>query len=91
MATAITRREMDFVSRVRDANRKLWDAENTLLALQAEWNALDYGSTLGPEVFEDGEHEGLAGADVGSVVFATADAIKTLLNTGHATNMAKLL
>lgn len=88
---ANTRRESDYVTRVRDANREAWNAIRKLKALQLEWNALDYSTTLGPEVFDDGEHEGLTAAYVGSVVFDTANAIETLLSTGHATNMARLL
>lgn len=38
-----------------------------------------------------GTQDGLAPADVGACVFATADALRALLATGHATNLAKLL
>lgn len=81
-------REQDFITEAREANRRIWDGINTLVALQREWNALDYGATLDAGV---GENEGITSAEVGSVVFDTANALVTLLNTGHATNMAKLL
>ena len=76
-------RESDFITEARQHNRALWDALNALETLQKEWNALDYGTTL-----DAGEGEN---ADVGAVVFGTADALRTVLNSGHATNMAKLL
>lgn len=74
----------DFVTEVRSAARALWEAENTLKALQREWNALDYGNTL-PDT------QGLTSAQVGAVVFAAADAIETVLGTGVATNIARVL
>ena len=81
-------REQDFISEARRANRAIWEGINTLLALQNEWNALDYTNTLDAG---EGDNAGITGAMVGSVVFDTADALQTLLGTGHATNMAKLL
>lgn len=81
-------REQDFISEARSANRAIWDGINALIALQREWNALDYGNTLDPGT---GENEGLTAVEVGAVVFDTANAMTTLLGQGHATNMAKLL
>lgn len=116
MPDAIVRREMDYVSRVRDRNRELWlafhdiiggngplrGAIRQLIKEQGQWNALDYGNTLGPEAFDEGEHENLTKEQIGSVVFDTANALETLIDgfsddlvallaTGHATNMANLL
>lgn len=81
-------REQKYYDEVRNANERLWNAINTLVSLQREWNALDYGTTLDPG---EGPHEGLTKTEIGAVVFDTANAMVTLLNTGHATNMAKLL
>jgi hypothetical protein len=81
-------REQDFITAARAANRKVWEGVNELKALQREWNALDYATTLDAG---EGENAGISGAEVGAVVFATADALETTLNAGHATNMAKLL
>jgi hypothetical protein len=81
-------READFITEARDANRQIWDGINKLKSLQREWNALDYSNTLDNGA---GANEGITPAEVGAVVFDTADAFETLLNTGHATNMAKLL
>ncbi len=81
-------RESDYITEVRQANRQLWDAINQLVTLQREWNALDYSTTLNEFV---GENENLAAADVGAVVFDSANAMVAVLNAGHATNMAKLL
>jgi len=81
-------RQSDYISEARAANRKVWDGINALKSLQREYNALDYGNTL-PD--GSGENEGISKAEVGAVVFDTANALVTLLDAGHATNMAKLL
>lgn len=81
-------RPQDYITLVRQQNKAVWDGINALVALQREWSALDYGNTL-----EDGsgDNTGVTAAEVGSVVFDTANAMATLLGQGHATNMAKLL
>ena len=81
-------REHDYYTLVRQANRDVWDGINQLKALQAEWNALDYTTNLDPGA---GENLGLTKAELSSVVFDTTNAMVTLLGSGHATNMAKLL
>lgn len=81
-------RGSDYITEARQATRKLWDAVNTLKALQLEYNALDYGNTLADGV---GENEGYTKAEVGSVVFDTTEAILGLFGQGHSTNVAKLL
>ena len=81
-------RQADYISEARAANRQVWDGINALKSLQREYNALDYGNTL-PDV--SGENDGITKAEVGAVVFDTANALVTLLDAGHATNMAKLL
>jgi hypothetical protein len=77
-------RSAEFVADARRITRAIWDNLNALQVLQAEWNALDYGSNLGT-------HDDLLPADVGAVVFDTANALRATLASGHATNMAKLL
>jgi hypothetical protein len=81
-------RQADYISEARAANRQVWEGINTLKSLQREYNALDYGNTL-PD--GSGENDGITKAEVGAVVFDTANALVTLLDAGHATNMAKLL
>ena len=81
-------RDQDYYSLVREANRRIWEGVNTLKALQREWTALDYATTLAPG---EGENAGLVPADLGAVVFDTTTALETVLAAGHATNMAKLL
>lgn len=81
-------REQDFITLARQANKQIWDGINQLVALQREWNALDYGTTLDSG---EGDNTGLNAAVVGAVVFDTANALVATLNAGHATNMAKLL
>lgn len=83
-------RPSDFVTEARQAARQLWQAHQRLEALQAEWNALDYGNTLDAAAFA-GENAALNAAQVGAVVFDTANAIRAVLSAGHATNMARLL
>ena len=82
------RLQSDYITEARAANRKVWDGINALKSLQREYNALDYGNTLPDGA---GENEGISKAEVGAVVFDTANALVSLLATGHATNMAKLL
>lgn len=92
MATAAVKREMDYVSKVRDANRKFWDAFLTLKGLQKESVAQNYNSNLGPECFAvNTEHEGLTSADIIAVVHTTIDAVETFLASGHNTNITKIL
>lgn len=81
-------REQDYYTLARQQNKAIWDAINALVALQREWNALDYGNTLDPGV---GANEGLTKTEIGAVVFDTTNAFVGVLGAGHATNMAKLL
>jgi hypothetical protein len=81
-------REQDYYTLARTANAAIWGALNDLVALQREWNALDYGNTLEPGA---GANEGLTDVEVGAVVFDTTNAFLAVLAAGHATNMAKLL
>jgi len=86
--TAQTARDSDFITRARNSNRQLWNAINDLVEMQRQWNALDLGNTLTPG---DGANEGITAVEIGAVVFDTANAMVSVLNAGHATNMAKLL
>lgn len=81
-------REQDFITEARAANSAIWNGINELVALQREWNALDYGNTLDAG---EGANEGITVSEVGAVTFDTANALVAVLNGGHATNMAKLL
>ena len=84
----MSNRSQDYISLIRTANQQIWDAVNTLVGAQCEWNALDYGTTL---AVGEGSNEGITKAMVGAVAFDTANALVTTLNAGHATNMARLL
>jgi hypothetical protein len=77
-------RKDEFVADARRYTRAIWDNLAMLEALQREAIALDYTNTLGTQ-------GGLESADVLAVVSTTANALRGLLNSGHATNMAKLL
>lgn len=87
MSTA--NRQEDFISEARQHATQLWDSWQALLSLQAEWNGQDYGNTLADG---SGDNEGVTAAQVGSVVFDTANAIKTsVMDIGHATNVTNIL
>lgn len=77
--------QQEYINQVRAANKKVWDGINALVELQKQWNALDYGSTL---VDATGAY---TAAEIGAVVFDTANALAAAQSTGHATNQAKLL
>jgi len=83
-------REQNYITEARLSAKKLWEAVNELVALQREWSAQDYGTTL-DDGAAGGTNAGYLAADIGAVVFATTDAIVSLLDSGHATNIAKLL
>ena len=82
-------RQSDYVTYVRQAARNLWEAHNDLKALQAEWNAQDYGNTL--VIGAEGENAGLTPAQIGAVAFATTDAIEVVMLAGNATNITNIL
>jgi len=81
-------RQQDFYTLARNHSKAIWDGINALVALQREWQALDYGNTLEPGA---GANAGLTDTEVGAVVFDTANAMVAVLAAGHATNMARLL
>ncbi len=81
-------RSDDYITMTRNANAAIWNGINALVGLQHEWNALDYGNTLAEG---SGLNTGITRQAVGAVVFDSANALMTVLNTGVATNMAKLL
>lgn len=83
-------RHEDFYSETKVHAKAIWEAIHELKSLQAEYNALDYGSTL-PDADAEGANAGLTKVEVGAVIFASTDAILTLFDDGHATNLAKLL
>ena len=89
MAAADSQKQA-FINRARAAATSLWNAQQELLELQKSWNALDYGNTIvTPDDFT-GDNEGLTGAQIGAVVFDTANAVQVVLDAGHATNVARI-
>ena len=81
-------RHQDYITLARDRTKSLWQAYLDLKEMQSEWSALDYGTTLSDGA---GANLGYNKAHVGSVVFDTVNALTTLFNTGHATNLSSLL
>lgn len=90
MATTAARQD-DYITQVREAARKVWEGVLELEALQPEWSAQDYGTGTNLVPISGGSNSGIGSAAVGAAVFDTADAIRTLLDTGHATNLTALL
>lgn len=83
------RRQQDYYSQVRQANRQAWEAMLTLVSLQNEWNAQNYTETLAPGI---GENSGLLATDLSAVIFDAADAVASTLATGNYSKaMTKLL
>lgn len=81
-------RQQDYITEARQAAQALWAAVLQLEAMQAEWNALDYGNTLADG---EGANAGYTKAEVGSVVHDTTNALRALFQQGHGTNIANLL
>jgi len=81
-------RGQDFITLARKHNKAIWDGINALVAMQREWNALDYGNTL-PD--GEGGNADYTADEIGAVVFDTANALVAVLAAGHATNMSRLL
>lgn len=82
--------DQDYYSNVRQAAQELWYAHHKLKGLQDQWNARDY-TTTNPLPDGTGNNSDLTKADLSPVVFATTDAISTLMAAGHASNVARLL
>lgn len=82
-------RDEEYVRIARQKAIQLWNAYQDLRSMQDEWNAQDYGNTLA--IDPGGNNADITPSDVGAVVFATADAIKVVMDAGHATNVTKLL
>lgn len=81
-------RQQDFISEVRKHATALLAAQLALEALQTEWNAQDYSTSLADG---EGDNSGVTAAAVGQVVFDTTNAVRGLLDAGHATNLTNLL
>ncbi len=81
-------RSDDYITAARNANRDIWNGINALVALQREWNAEDYGNALADGT---GANAGITKVIIGAVIFDSANALVTTLDTGVATNMAKVL
>jgi len=84
----MSQRTENYILTVKQKATTLWNALNDLEMLQKEWTALDYGNTL-PD--GEGANLGITKAMVVAVVFDAANALRTTMNTGVATNVAKLL
>lgn len=81
-------RDQEYITLARALTKQTWEGIRGLLALQAEWNALDYLNNLENGT---GDNAGILAAEVGAVVFDTANALEAVLLAGNATNMSRLL
>lgn len=77
-----------FLTDARTASTKVFNGILELVKLQEQWNALDYGSN---PFTGTNQNIGVTSAQAGNAVFATANAMKALLDQGHGTNLANLL
>lgn len=81
-------RQQDYITSARREAANLYNALLELEKLQSEWNALDYGNALPDGA---GANDGITAVSVGAVIFDTANAMRGVLDQGHATNLARLL
>lgn len=82
---------IDNQSFILDARRLTTEFLNSytqLLAMQGQWNALNYGTTL---MDGSGVNTGVTAAMVGAGIFAGMNAITTALGGGVATNLYQLM
>ena len=83
-------RSSDFVTHVRQESASLLDTVDKLNALKREWDALDYGNTLGDDAFE-GSNSEVTLAEVTAVIGVTLTALNDLMAQGHGSNLYKML
>lgn len=87
-------RHEEFTSDVRQTARALWESHQHLKALKDEYAAQNFGSNepgQGLVIDPDGVNAGVTKEELGSVLYATNDAIAALMNGGHATNVTAVL
>lgn len=83
-------RKNDYVAETRSEVRQLVAALDRLRSKQIEWNANNYGETLTDDDLI-GVADGLHPSDIGAVIFDTVDALDAVLESGHASNLYRLL
>ena len=79
----------EYLTKARIAAEKVWEGILELERLQPEYSAMDYGNNLATPT--TGPNTGITRQQIGAAVFDTANALRGLLNSGHATNLARLL
>lgn len=90
----MSQQDQDYISSQRSSAQQIFTGINNLIIAQQLWNGRAYGDqTPGGTGLADGENqnEGISAAEVGAVVFDTANALKALLDGGHIGNIVKLL
>lgn len=80
--------QQDYISKSREAAKAVYNGINTLLSMQKQWNDLAYGDN---SFNGEGSNIGVNSSAVGAAVFDSANALRSTLDSGHGTNLAKLL
>jgi hypothetical protein len=83
MATEM--QKSNHITSVRNSVDTWLSAQNALLALRREWDALGLSAALTPADFV-GENAGLTPAEI-SAVYTTLDAEMSMMAAGHSTNL----
>lgn len=78
----------DHVTKVRQAASNLLEAVNALDALRRDWDYLGMGSAM-PENLAALGHDGLERDDI-AAAYSSAAAVRSLLDSGHGTNLTKV-
>lgn len=82
-------RHEEYTRIVRQKAITLWQVQQDLKGLQAEWDAQDYTNTL--VIDSGGDNADVTVPQLAAVVHDTTNAIETLMDNGHATNITNLL
>lgn len=81
--------DAEWITRYRQTVTSYLQVQNTLNALRAQWDALDYGNTLTAEDFA-GANQDITLADLTAAV-SSVEAIDTFVSAGHTTNLYRLV
>lgn len=77
-----------YVSDTRASVRSFWESYLHLRSLQSEWDAQDFGNTLTAQLEINSD---VTAAEVGAAIFDAMNAVKTVMDAGHATNLTNVL
>lgn len=75
--------EQEYYTKARTQVTAILESITALEGMAKTWNALDYGTNLDVGT---GIHDGLTKSHIGAAVMTTVPAIRSLFDSGHATN-----